>query len=92
MVDIINFPTLLFLFSNKVMVCKAGIHNMLVRIANRKALIRLLLQKQSDLGLHCLFRHFLHEQLVYAPSLQLIKVYMVAYVLGAGLVDYQASR
>ena len=25
---------------------------------NRKTLIRLLLQKQSDLGLHCLFRPF----------------------------------
>ena len=31
---------------------------MLVRIANRKTLIRLLLRKQSDLGLHCLFRAF----------------------------------
>ena len=31
---------------------------MLVRKANMKALIRLLRQKQSDLGLHCLFRPF----------------------------------
>ena len=31
---------------------------MLVRIANRDALIRLLLKKQSDLGLHCLSRPF----------------------------------
>ena len=31
---------------------------MLVRIPNRKTLIRLLLQKQSDPGLHCLSSHF----------------------------------
>ena len=31
---------------------------MLVRIVNRNTLIRLLLQKQFDLGLRCLYRHF----------------------------------
>ena len=46
--------TLLNLCSNKMLDVKAGIHNMLVRIANREDLIRLLLLKQSDLGLHCL--------------------------------------
>ena len=33
---------------------------MLISIANRKTLIRLLLKKQSDLGLHCLSRPFWH--------------------------------
>ena len=42
--------TFLFLFSNKMLVRRTGIDKMLVRIANRKDL----LQKQSDLGLHCL--------------------------------------
>ena len=37
-------------------VIRTGIHKMLVRIANRKTLTRLLLQKQSDLGLGCLSR------------------------------------
>ena len=36
------------------LVMRAGIHKMLVRIANRETLIRLLLQRQFDLGLHCL--------------------------------------
>ena len=31
---------------------------MLVRVANREDPVRLLLQKQSDLGLHCLSRPF----------------------------------
>ena len=38
------------LFTNKVLVIKAGIHKMLIRIANRKDTVR----EQSDLGLHCL--------------------------------------
>ena len=46
--------TFLFLFSAKMLVIRAGIHKMLVKIANRWTLIRLLLKKQSDLGLHCL--------------------------------------
>ena len=38
---------------------RAGIHCVLVRIANRgKTLVRMLLQKQSDLGLHCLSLSF----------------------------------
>ena len=40
----------LFLFSNKNLVIRAGIHKMLVKIANRKTL-----------GLHCLSRHFLAD-------------------------------
>ena len=49
------------------LVFRAGIHKVLVRIANReggKTLIRLLLQKQSDLGLHCLPRLLNGRQLV----------------------------
>ena len=44
------------LFSNKMLVVKAVIHKMLVIIPTGKTMIRLLLQKQSDLGLHCLTR------------------------------------
>ena len=40
------------------LVIRAVIYKMLVRIANRKTLIRLLLQKHPDLGLHCLSRPF----------------------------------
>ena len=47
-----------FQFSTKILVFSAGIHKLLVRIANREALIRLLLQKQSDLGLHGLSMPF----------------------------------
>ena len=43
--------TFLFLFSNKILVIE--IHIILVRTAHREDL----LQKQSDLGLHCLSRH-----------------------------------
>ena len=51
-----------------------GSHKMLVCIANRedpdhtaseKTLIRLLFQKQSDLGLHCLSEPFFSRQLVF---------------------------
>ena len=42
--------------SNKMLVIRAEIHKTVVRIA-MKTLIGLL-QKQSDLGLHCLSRHF----------------------------------
>ena len=38
------------------LVIRAGINK--IRIANRNTLIRLLLQKQSHLGLHCLSRPF----------------------------------
>ena len=51
--------TFLYLFSNKMWNIKDGIHKILVRIATGKTLIRLLLQKQSDLGLHCLPKPFL---------------------------------
>ena len=54
----------LFLFSNKMLVFRAGIHKMLVRIANRKDLIRLLLQKQSDLDL-ALFAQVFDRQLAF---------------------------
>ena len=43
------FNTLLFLFSNKMLVITAGIHKMLVRIAN---------SEDPDLGLRCLSRLF----------------------------------
>ena len=48
----------LFLCSTKLLVIRAGMHKMLARIAKGKTLIRLLLQKQSDLGLHYLSRCF----------------------------------
>ena len=54
-----NLNTFLFLYSNKMFNFRAGFHKMLVRMANReKTLIRLLLKKQSDLGLHYLSRPF----------------------------------
>ena len=48
--------TLLYLISFKIVVLMTGKNKMLVRISNSKDLIRLLLQKQSGLGLHCLSR------------------------------------
>ena len=48
--------TLLFLVSYKMVVMMTGKNKMLVRISNSEDLIRLLLQKQSDLGMHCLSR------------------------------------
>ena len=53
-VNVLKFQFFFFLFSNNMLVFRAGIHKMLVRIANRKTLIRLLLKKQPDSGLHCL--------------------------------------
>ena len=44
----------LFLFPNKMLAFRAGIHKHLSEKQTVKTLIRLLLQKQSDLGLHCL--------------------------------------
>ena len=35
-VNVLKFRTLLFLFSNKMLVFRAGMHKMLVRIANRE--------------------------------------------------------
>ena len=40
MVNVLKFRTLLFLFSNKMVVIRAGNHKMLVQIANSKTLIR----------------------------------------------------
>ena len=68
--------TLLFLLSTKMLVISAETHKLLVRIANREALIRLLLQKQSDLGLHCLSRSFCQQ----ATSVQNFRTVMVIYV------------
>ena len=52
--------TFLFLFSNKLLVIKAGIHKMLVRIANREDP-----DQNNLLGLHCLMsRPFWHATLV----------------------------
>ena len=48
MINVLKFRTLLFLFSNKMLVFSAGIHKMLVRIANRED------PDKSDLGLCCL--------------------------------------
>ena len=53
-VNVLKFRTLSLSVLNKMLVFMAGIHKKYVRIANRKILIRLLLQKQSDLGLRCL--------------------------------------
>ena len=58
-VNFLKFQTFLnSLFSKKMWVIWTGIHKILVKIANRKTLIRLLLKKQSDLGLTCLSRPF----------------------------------
>ena len=49
------FNTFLFLFLNRIiLLIRAGIHKKLSEYQTEKTLIRLLLQKQSDLGLHCL--------------------------------------
>ena len=57
----------------------AIIHKVLVRITNREdpdqiafseILIRLLFQKQSYLGLHCLSRNLVFEILEHYPALQ----------------------
>ena len=40
------------------LVIRGVIHEILVRIANKETLIRLLPQKQSDLGVHCLPRPY----------------------------------
>ena len=53
MPNVLKLCTFLFLFSNKMLVIRAGIHKMLVRLANRED------YDQSDLGLHCSSRHFL---------------------------------
>ena len=45
-------------FSWPYQIIRARNHKRLVTIANRETLIRLLSQKQSDLGLHCLSRLF----------------------------------
>ena len=58
--NVLKFLTLFFLLANtcKMLVFRTGIHKVLVEIATGKTLIRLLLQKQSDLGLRCLSRPF----------------------------------
>ena len=74
MVNVLKFRTLFSFFSQiKRLVIRTGNHKILVRIANRKDLDKTtqswdsgyissnpcaLLKKQSDLGLHCLFRPF----------------------------------
>ena len=67
-VNVLKFCTLISFCSKKIMVIRAGIHKLLVRIANREdpdqtvssvqTQIRML-QKQSDLGLRSLSRPFL---------------------------------
>ena len=56
MVDVLKFQKSFFLFLNKMLVIRAGTHKILVRKQKGQTLIRLLLEKQSDLGLHCLSR------------------------------------
>ena len=68
----LNFEYFYFSVSNKMLVIRAGIHKMLVGIANRETLIRLLLQKQSDLGLYCLPRPFWQE-----TSIQNFRIFSV---------------
>ena len=53
-----SLNTFHFLFSKKMWICRAGIHNILSEYQTGNTLIRLLLQKQSDLGLSCLSRPF----------------------------------
>ena len=48
-----------FLISMKMWVIRAGIHKMLIRLANREDPDKTPPQKQSDLGLHCLSRSIL---------------------------------
>ena len=58
-VNVLKFRTLIsFCSSNKMLVFRARIYKFLVRVANREDPVRLLLQKQSDLGLPYLFRPF----------------------------------
>ena len=58
MLMFLNLEHFLFLFSNKMLVIRHGIHKMLVRIANEKTMIRQLLHKQSARGLYSLTRPF----------------------------------
>ena len=57
MLNVLKFRTLYsFVFSNKILLIRAAIQIMPVRIQiskTGKTLIRLLLHKQSDLSLHC---------------------------------------
>ena len=50
-----TFP---FLLSYKMLVIRAGIHKMLVRIANREYSDQTASSDQSDLGLHCMLGLF----------------------------------
>ena len=52
-INALKFQTLLFLFSKKMSIFRAGNHKMLVRIAKREDP-----DQQSDLGLYCLSRPF----------------------------------
>ena len=61
---------------NEILVYRAGTHKMLVRIPNSKTLIRLLLQKQSDLGLRCLTK-----PLGQATSVQSFRAFTVCFNL-----------
>ena len=56
------------------LVYRVGTHKMPFRIANSKTLIRLLLQKQSDLGLHCLTK-----SLGQATSVQNFRAFTVCF-------------
>ena len=75
------------------LVIRAGIHKMLVRIANRKTLIRLLSQKQSDLGLHCLSMPFWCSkfQYIYLYLLKSVK-YNVGMTNGVNSVQNSPNK
>ena len=65
-------------------VVKAGIHKMLARIAIREDLNRTLLQKQSDLGLHCFLflfgRQIVFKVLEHLPYLN-VMLYICMYII-----------
>ena len=53
-VNVLKFLTLLFMLSNKILVIRLEFTKCLSEKQTGKTLIRPHLQKQSDLGLHCL--------------------------------------
>ena len=78
-VNVLKFRPL-FSFSFQMLVIRAGNHNLLVRTANRKTLNRLLHQKQSGLGMHCLSTPLRQE-----ASVQNFRTFSLSYVCGHSL-------
>ena len=59
MVNVLKFPTLFFfLFSNKMLVIKAGTHKMVVKIVNREDPDQTASSEVCFLGMPCLSRLF----------------------------------